>query len=677
MAEPPAEVVRRAEELREQIRLHDHRYHVLDDPVIADFEYDQLLRDLVSIEREHPELVTPDSPTQKVGAEPVLEFGTIEHAVPMLSLENVTSPEELAEWEEQLENHLKDPDVDLAYVVEPKLDGVAVEAVYEAGVFTTGSTRGDGVRGEDVTEQLRTVRSLPLRLFGDDAPARLEVRGEVFMATEAFEELNRLLSEEGEATYANPRNLTAGSLKQKDPKVTATRCLDVVFYGVGVLEGASADTQWEMLELLRSLGLKTSALARRCASLDEAIAAVADLEDRRDGLAYEIDGAVVKVDDRGLQERLGVRARSPRWAVAYKFAARQATTVVEKISVSVGRTGALTPVADLRPVPIGGVTVSRATLHNKDEVDRLGVMVGDTVLVERAGDVIPKVVKVIPDARPADAEPFVWPEACPACGSEVREDPEEVAIYCVNLGCPAQRMARILHFGSRRAMDVEGLGEKLVEQLVSGDLVEDVADLYALDLETVADLERMAEKSAQNLLDSLERSKETTLARLIHALGPRHVGEATAASLSRELGSLHALLEADVELLEEVPDVGPIVARALRDFLDAPENRRVIDKLVAAGVNPVAEAVPAPPSEGPVAGKRVVFTGRLERMPRGDAEALVTRLGGKAVKSVTKRTDLVVAGPGAGSKRKKAEDLGVEVVTEAEFFELLGEEGAS
>ncbi|MHC4861154.1 MAG: NAD-dependent DNA ligase LigA, partial [Planctomycetota bacterium] len=453
MAEPPAKAVRRAEELRREIRYHNHRYHVLDDPVIADSEYDALMRELLAIEGEHPGLVTPDSPTQKVGAEPVSEFGTVVHSVPMLSLENVVSTEELREWEDQLRNHLKDPEARISYVVEPKLDGVAVEAVYEGGTYVTGSTRGDGVRGEDITEQLRTVRSLPLRLRDEEEepPSRLEVRGEVFMSIAAFTELNRSLTEDGQAAYANPRNTTAGSLKQKDPKITATRPLDLVVYGVGLIEGTEASSQWELLDLCRRLGLKTSAQGARCADLDGVLARISDLEASRDDLPYEIDGAVVKVDDLDLQRRLGVRARSPRWAVAYKFAARQATTVVEDVSVSVGRTGALTPVAHLAPVPIGGVTVSRATLHNRDEIERLGVMIGDTVLVQRAGDVIPKVVKVIEDARPADARAFEWPASCPVCGSDVSEDEEEVAIYCVNLGCPAQLKARILHFGSRRA----------------------------------------------------------------------------------------------------------------------------------------------------------------------------------------------------------------------------------
>jgi len=669
------DISRRIEELRAELRRHNHRYHVLDDPVVADAEYDALFRELVALEDAHPELVTPDSPTQKVGAAPIEEFGTVTHGVPMLSLSNVTSEAELREWEEQLRNHLKEPEALFTYAFEPKLDGVAFEAVYEKGVYRVGSTRGDGVTGEDITEQLKTVRSLPLRLRDEEEPVPklLEVRGEAIMGRKEFEALNRRLAEEEEPTYANPRNLTAGSLKQKDPRITATRELDVLVYGPGRVEGAEFDSQTAFLALCRALGFKTSGLSRRCADMDEVVAALMELEAMRDGLPFEIDGAVVKVDDLATQERLGVRSRSPRWAVAYKFAARQATTVVEEITVSVGRQGALTPVAELRPVPIGGVTVSRATLHNRDEIERLGVLVGDTVLVERAGDVIPKVVKVIVDARTGDERAFTWPDRCPACATAVREDPEEVAVYCPNIACPAQQKARILHFGSRRAMDVEGLGEKLVEQLVDGGLVRDPSDLYRLDVETLAGLDRMAEKSAENVLEGLERSKETTLPRFLFALGPRHVGEATALSIARDLGTLENVIDADLARLEAVPDVGPIVARSLREFLEEPENRAVVDRLLAAGVEPAEEERPEIPAESPVAGLTVVFTGKLERMSRDEAAELTAGLGGKAVKSVSKKTDLVVAGPGAGSKRKKAEELGIEVIDEDEFFRRIGE----
>jgi DNA ligase (NAD+) len=665
----------RAEALREEIRRHNYRYYVLDDPIVADFEYDELLRELEAVEQAHPELLTPDSPTRKVGAAPILEFGSITHTVPMLSLQNVTSEAELTEWEEQLRNHLKEPEARFSWVVEPKLDGVAVEAVYEEGAYRIGSTRGDGITGEDITEQLKTVRSLPLRLRGTSrsVPSRLEVRGEVIMKTAEFEKLNLAISEAGQPPYANPRNLTAGSLKQKDPKITATRKLDVFLYAVGATEGFDVGTQEEVLAAFADLGLPTTRLARRCENIGEVVAAIREFEAGRDDLPYEIDGAVVKVDDLALQERLGIRSRSPRWAVAYKFAARQGTTVVTDIFVSLGRTGVLTPVAVLRPVPIGGVTVSRATLHNRDEVERLGVRIGDTVLVDRAGDVIPKVAKVITDARSGTERAFVWPETCPVCGAMVREDAEEVAIYCPNMGCPAQLKARIRHFGSRGALDIEGLGEKIVDQLVDGGHVTDVAGLFTLDLETVAALPRMAEKSGQNLLDGISASKETTLARFLTALGPRHVGEATARTLSRELQSLEAIREATVERLTEVPDVGPIVAQALRDFFDSAENADVVDRLLALGVHPVAEVRPAAPAESPVAGKTVVFTGALERMSRSEAGAIVDRLGGKAASSVSKKTDLVVAGPGAGSKRKKAEDLGIEVIDEDEFFQRIGE----
>lgn len=673
MTSPKSDPAARAAELREELRRHDYRYYVLDDPVISDAEYDALFRELVRLEESHPDLRTADSPTQKVGAAPVSDFGTVEHSVPMLSLDNVTTAEELREWEERLRNHLKDPEAELSFLVEPKFDGVAVEAVWVDGVYRTGSTRGDGVTGEDVTEQLRTVRSLPLRLRSEERPppARLEARGEVMMSLAEFEKLNRRLSEEGQAPYANPRNLTAGSIKQKDPKVTATRALEVVFYSVGRLEGAEAASQTELLDLFRSLGLRTSELAKACADMDAVVARIEELGGMRDDLPYEIDGAVVKVDDRALQDRLGVRSRSPRWAVAYKFAARQGTTRVEDIFVSVGRTGALTPVAALEPVPIGGVTVSRVTLHNRDEMNRLGIRIGDRVLVERAGDVIPKVVKVIEDGRTGDERAFEWPSTCPVCGTPVREDPEEVAVYCPNIACPAQRKARLRHFASRRAMDVEGLGEKLVDQLVDREIVKDPADLFALDAATLADLERMGEKSAENLVAALAAAKETTLSRFLYALGPRHVGEATARTLARDLGSLEEVMAADEETLVAVPDVGPIVAKAIRDFFDEEENRAVIDKLLAAGVDPKPEAVEAT-VESPIAGKTIVFTGALENLSRDEAKMLAIRLGAKAAGSVSKKTDLVVAGPGAGSKRKKAEDLGIEVVDEEEFFRRIG-----
>jgi len=660
--------------LREEIRHHNHRYYVLDDPVISDVEYDELLRELIALEAAHPELVTKDSPTQKVGAAPVEDFGTITHVVPMLSLGNITSEAELREWEEQLRNHLKEPELEFAFVVEPKLDGVAVTAVYENGVYTTGATRGDGTRGEDITEQLRTVRSLPLRLRGD-APARFEARGEAYMALNDFDALNRRLSCAGEKPYANPRNLTAGSLKQKDPKATAARPLDIYFYSVGEADGVDIGSQWGLLSVLADLGLRTSDLSVRCGTIDEVAARLAELQGTRDALPFEIDGAVIKVDDRALQVRLGERSRSPRWATAYKFAARQGTTKLTDVLVSVGRTGVLTPVGVLEPVPIGGVTVARVTLHNKDEMERLGVKVGDTVLVERAGDVIPKVIKVIEDNRTGEEREFVWPDACPVCGTAVREDEEEVAVYCPNISCPAQLKARIRHFAARRAMDVEGLGEKLVDQLVERGIVANLSDLFSLDLETVAELDRMAAKSGQNLLDGFEASKQTGLARFLFALGIRHVGESTAKTLARELLTLEAVMDAELEVLEEVPDVGPIVARSLRDFFDAPENREEIGKLLAAGIEPAPEEPPET-TGGPLDGMTVVFTGKLERISRSEAKDLADRLGGKAAGSVSKRTSLVVAGPGAGGKRKKAEELGVEVIDEDEFFRRYGGDDA-
>jgi DNA ligase (NAD+) len=673
----PEEDRDRAAELRRLVREHDYRYHVLDAPIIADGEYDALFRELKALEERHPSLVTPDSPTQRVGGRPLAAFATRPHAVPMVSLDNVFGEAELREWDRRVrESYLGEPATPVAYHVEPKMDGVAVEVIFVDGRAELGLTRGDGFEGEDITLNLLTIEDVrrPLRTSSRPAPRRLEARGECYMTRAEFERLNRDLQAAGEEGKANPRNFTAGSLKQKDPRITAKRPLRVVFYGAGRLEMDDAPGSHEaLLRCFRDWGLPTPEDAAVFPSVDGVVVFTKEAEARRDSLPYEVDGVVVKVNDRALQERLGSKTRSPRWAVAYKFPPRQATTAVNAIRVQVGRTGALTPVAELAPVHIGGVTVSRATLHNQEEVRRLDVRPGDTVVVERAGDVIPKVVQVIREKRPATAAPFEWPRTCPVCGAGVELTPDEPLSYCTNIACPAQVKGRILHFASRLAMDIEGLGEKLVDQLVDRGLVKDPADLYLLDAERLAGLDRMAEKSAANVVAQLEKSrKQATLPRLLLGLGVRHVGEATARDLARHFGTLDALRAASLDDVQRVTDVGPVVAASVHGFFQEPANLRVLDRLRdEAGIRPPREE--APPASGPFAGKTVVFTGTLGKMTRDDAESLVRRLGGKSVGSVSKKTGYVVAGAEAGSKLEKARSLGVPVLTEEEFLRLAGQ----
>jgi DNA ligase (NAD+) len=674
----PTAAAARAAELRRLVREHDHRYHVLDDPLISDGEYDALFRELKDLEGRHPALAVPDSPTRRVGGAPREAFPTRPHAVPMVSLDNVFGEEELRAWDLRVRaTYLGEPDRPLAYHAEPKMDGVAVEVVFVDGRAELGLTRGDGFQGEDVTLNLLTLEDVRRPLSGKrrPVPRRLEARGECYMARADFERLNRELQEAGEAGKANPRNTTAGALKQKDPAVTARRPLRVVFYGVGRLDADDPPrSQAGLLAAFRDWGLPTPDHAEVLDGIDAVVAYARAAEARRDALPYEVDGLVVKVDDATLQERLGSKTRSPRWAVAYKFPPRQATTVVEGIRVQVGRTGALTPVADLRPVPLGGVTVAHATLHNADEVRRLDVRVGDAVVVERAGDVIPKVVQVIRDRRPAGTVPFSLPAACPVCGGATEITPDEPLAYCVNLACPAQVKGRILHFAGRLALDVEGLGERLVDQLVDGGRVQDPADLFRLDAATLAALDRMGEKSAANLVARLEKARKgATLPRLLYGLGIRHVGEATARDLARHFGTLDALRAASVDDLQGAPDVGPVVAASVRGFFEGRENLRVLDRLAEAGVRPPREE--PPPSTGPFAGKTVVFTGALERFTREEAEARVRALGGKSAGSLSRKTGFLVAGPGAGSKLEKARTLGVPVLTEEEFLRLAGEGG--
>lgn len=648
-------------ELTARVEEHSYRYHVLDAPIITDSEYDEMFRRLSRLEQEHPELALPNSPTNKVGGPPVERFVTVRHTLPMLSLDNVTNPEELADFEQRIQRFLKTADP-LEYVVEPKIDGIGVELVYEDGVLTVGSTRGDGTDGEDITQNVRTIRSVALSLRRDGAPVPrlLAVRGEVFYPTEGFRRLNRQREEAGEYVFANPRNAAAGALKQLDSKITASRPLDLFCHGMGAVEPASFASQADFLAMLRDWGLKPVPLTRVCRGVDEIVAYQEEMEGRRDELPYEIDGVVLKVNSLELQRRLGQIARSPRWAMAYKFKPRQSTTRILDIQTQVGRTGTLTPVAHLEPVQLAGVTVRNASLHNMDEIERKDIRIGDTIVIERAGDVIPYVVRVVEEARDGGERVFEMPAQCPRCGSQVYREEGEAAYRCVGLSCPAKLKESLKFFGSRNALDIEGLGEKLIEQLVEKELVADSADLYGLEEETLASLERMGVKSAQNLIRELGRSKDTSLARFVTALGIRHVGEATAKVLAEHFGSLDGIIGVEEEALTEVRDVGPEVAKSIAGFFAEPGNRRVIEKLLAAGFRLKAEA----PAEGALTGLSFVLTGSLATMSRSEAQKSIVALGGRVSGSVSGKTDYVVVGVDPGSKAAKAEELGVRVLDE-------------
>ena len=659
---------READRLRQLLDEHNHRYHVLDTPTISDADYDQLFRQLEKLEAAHPTLRTPTSPTQRVGAAPQSNFATVTHRRQMLSLGNVTTREELAEFDARVRKLAEIAQV--TYTCEPKMAGVALELVYDDGALVVGSTRGDGITGEDVTVNVRTIRTVPLRLRTDvrPVPRRLEVRGEVYLPLAPFQHLNREREEAGEPRFANPRNATAGSLKQLDPRITASRPLDVVCHGVGELDGASLTTHADLLQAFSDWGLKVVPQHRVCASVDEVATFFAHLEAERDRLPFEIDGLVVKVNDLKLQRQLGQVSRSPRWAVAWKFAPRQATTRVANIFASVGRTGVLTPAAEVEPVAVGGVTVRNASLHNMDEVERKDIRIGDTIVIERAGDVIPYVVRALPEQRTGAERKFVMPGACPICGAEVVRPEGEVAYRCIGLDCPAKLKQGLQFFGARTAMDIEGLGEKLVEQLVDHKLVEDLAGLYHLDEARLIALERMGKKSAQNLLAGIERSKQAPLARFVTALGIRQVGEATAKALAEHFHTLDTLVAADEAALQAVRDIGPEVAASIHRFLSESRNRDVIDRLRAAGVEPQ----PVEPQSGPLIGKKFVLTGGMEGMTRLEAQRHIEAQGGRVVASVSKETDFVVVGAEPGAKFKKAEKLGIAVLDEAAFRALVG-----
>ena len=666
----------RVESLRDEIRHHNYLYHVLDAPEIPDAEYDRLMRELIALESEHPELVTPDSPTQRVGDKPVSAFGTIEHKIPMLSLENAFSEEELREFHRRIVERLDLADKDaerLEYAAEPKLDGAAVSLQYENGVFVSAATRGDGTTGEDITHNVRTIDSVPLKLRGRGYPSLLEVRGEVYMPKAGFEAYNRKAAEAGEKTFVNPRNAAAGSLRQLDPRMTAERPLDIYAYSVGVVEGGSLpDRQSEILDALQEWGLRTSPERDVVTGVDGCLAYYERLGEQRNDLAYEIDGVVYKVNEIRLQRELGFVSRAPRWAIAHKFPAQEEMTVVKAVEFQVGRTGALTPVARLEPVFVGGVTVSNATLHNIDDLHRKDVRIGDTVIIRRAGDVIPEVVSVVESRRPEGTHSVSLPKKCPVCGSHVvREEGEAVARCTGGLFCSAQRIESLKHFVSRKAMDIDGLGAKVIEQLVEADRVKTPADLFDLEVDELVELERMGEKSAKNLVSAIEEAKETTLQRFLFALGIREVGEATALGLAQYFGQLDNIADADEETLQKVPDVGPVVARRIVEFFAEPHNTDVIAKLKKLGVTwPEKEPLSVPES-GPLTGKTFVLTGTLSEMTRDEAKEAIVALGGKVTGSVSSKTDYVVAGEKAGSKLAKAEKLGVGVIGEDTFKELL------
>jgi DNA ligase (NAD+) len=685
-AEPKTEgAARRAAELREELRSHDHRYYVLNEPSVPDAEYDRLMQELREIESMHPGLVTPDSPTQRVSGAAAAEFGAVTHVIPMLSLNNGFSEEDLRDFDRKVRERLG-TEGPIDYSATPKLDGLAISVLYRNGVYTRAATRGDGVTGEDVTANVATIRSVPHRLRGKP-PAVLEVRGEVFLPFKGFEKMNADAAARGEKTYVNPRNAASGSLRQLDPRITAQRPLDLNFYELGVVEGGAApERHSELAGWLNAMGLRTGNEGRRVRGVEGCLDYYRDIGERRLKLPFQIDGVVYKVDRRADQEKLGFVSRAPRWALAHKFPADEEMTLLEDVIFNVGRTGALTPAAKLKPVFVGGVTVSNATLHNMDEVARKGFMIGDTVVVRRAGDVIPEVVRYLPEKRPASARPILMPKSCPVCGSPVEREQDQAVYKCTggHLKCRAQRAEWILHFAGRRAMDIEGLGERLVEQLVNDERLRTPADLYSLSESELGALKfvatrpeegkpaerRFGEKNAASLFKAIQKSKRTTLPRFLFALGIPQVGESTARALAEQFGDLEPLMQADAARIEETPDVGPVVSQQVAGFFADPAYREMLERLVAAGVRwePIQIAV----AEGaPLAGLTFVITGTLSGMQREAAEDALRELGAKVSGSVSKKTSFLVVGADAGSKLAKAQSLGVRILDEAALEEIL------
>ena len=670
-------VVERINDLRKQIDYHNYRYYVLDSPEISDFEYDELMRELLRLEAENPELVTSDSPTQRVGAAPVDSFPPMAHRVPLLSIDNAMDTDELRAFHQRVVKLVGKEDV--PYCCEPKFDGLAVELVYENGIFVRGGTRGDGYTGEDVTSNLKTIKSIPLKLIAEDPPDFLEVRGEVLLYKNALKALNMERSEKQEPLFANPRNAAAGSLRQLDPRVTASRPL--VFFSYGIVDAVSVglDSQFDTLRRLQEYGFRVNPDIRLCHGIDEAIDLCLSMQEKRESLPYEIDGVVIKVNDIADQRVLGIRARSPRWSIAYKFPPVQATTILRKIGVQVGRTGVLTPVAVLDPVKIGGVTVSRATLHNADEVKRKDVREGDTVIVQRAGDVIPEIVAPVPSKRTGKEREFAMPETCPVCGSGIIRDTsgekgkQGVMYRCVNMACPAILKEQIYHFASKDALDIDGLGRKIIQQMVDRGLVRDVSDLYTLKRDDIMGLDGFAELSTSNLLNSIQESKKTTLGRFLYGLGIPHVGEVAARDLAQHFGSLEKVMEASQDELQSMKGIGKEMARAISSFFSNERNRAVIGKLLDRGLEITLQKT-AKRAEAPLEGKKFCFSGSLQSMTRSEAKKEVEGKGGQVVSAVSSQLDYLVVGTEPGSKLDKATSLGVSIVDEDEFLRMIREE---
>jgi len=655
-------------QIRQKIEEADYHYYVLDDPILADPEYDKLFQELKKLETEHPELITPDSPTQRVGGAPLKEFSQVQHVVPMLSIENAFSEEDLRAFDQRVKDRLR-TDSEISYCCEPKMDGLAVSLRYEDGILVQAATRGDGETGENITENIKTVRAIPLHLRGNNFPAVLEVRGEVYMSKKGFQKLNQEAAKKGEKQFANPRNAAAGSLRQLDSRITASRPLEFYCYGVGEVSDLLSSSQNDTLAWLKALGLPVSSLIKVVHGYEGCLKYYEKIGVERDKLPFEIDGVVYKVNSYVDQQKLGFVSRAPRWAVAHKFPAEEAQTVIEAVQFQVGRTGAITPVARLKPVHVSGVMVSNATLHNLDEIKRKDVHVGDTVIIRRAGDVIPEVVKALVDKRPSDAKTIRLPINCPVCHSAIEQVEGEAVARCTGgLYCPAQRKEAIRHFASRRAIDIEGLGEKLVEQLVNTGLIESVADIYHLTHAQLENLERMGSKSADNLLEQIEVSKKTTLARFLYALGIREVGEATAKLLASNFRTLEAVQAATEEQLQTVQDIGPVVAMHIAHFFSEPHNQKVIAKLLAAGIHWPAVAEN---KNLPLAGKTFVITGTLGKYSRDEAKEMLERLGAKVAGSVSAKTAYVVVGADAGSKYEKAKALGVPILDEEGFEKII------
>ncbi|CNI90987.1 MULTISPECIES: NAD-dependent DNA ligase LigA [Yersinia] len=667
-------IIQQINQLRTSLRHHEHQYHVLDAPEIPDAEYDRLMQQLRDLEAQHPELITNDSPTQRVGAAPLDAFEQVKHEVPMLSLDNVFDEESYLAFDKRVHDRLKTAEP-LTFCCELKLDGLAVSLLYEEGELVRAATRGDGTTGENITANVRTIRAIPLRLRGDNIPRRVEVRGEVFMPQAGFEQLNEEARRKGGKIFANPRNAAAGSLRQLDPRITAKRPLTFFCYGVGLLDGGELPrSHIQRLMQFKAWGLPVSDRVKLCTGSDQVIAFYRQIEQDRADLGFDIDGVVIKVDSLDLQEQLGFVARAPRWATAFKFPAQEQITQVREVEFQVGRTGAITPVARLEPVQVAGVIVSNATLHNADEIERLGLRIGDTVIVRRAGDVIPQVVGVVMEQRPQDAKEITFPDHCPVCGSDIeRVEGEAVARCTGGLFCAAQRKEALKHFVSRRALDVEGMGDKIIEQLVEKQYVENPADLFTLTAGKLTGLDRMGPKSAQNLIAALEKAKQTTFARFLYALGIREVGEATAANLAAHFRYLDNLRAADIDALKSVPDVGEVVAKHVINFLSEEHNQKVIEALEKVISWPEPQQIIAEEIDSPFAGKTVVLTGSLTILSRDEAKDRLTALGAKVSGSVSKKTDLVIAGEAAGSKLAKAQELGITVIDEAEMIRLLGE----